>query len=196
MLVHQNLRAAGFIFLITAILCLKINGVAQTAGVYSGQNGSKDFALSSAVIQEGEFIPVKYSCSGLDISPELKWKNAPPGVKSFALIFDDPDAPGGTWVHWVIYNIPAKVRRLPEDLQSRLPQDSLFEDIVQGINSWKKKGYGGPCPPRGETHRYYFKLYALDKNITRGGLTSEMLVKEMKGHILAEARLMGRFSRE
>lgn len=137
-------------------------------------------------------IPKKYACDGIDVSPPLVWTSVPEGTKSFAIICDDPDAPRGTWIHWVIFNIPADTRELPENIP---PQKTLIIGVKQGINDFRKIGYGGPCPPSG-THRYYFYLYALDTEINlESGATKEQLLKAMKGHILAEGQLMGKYKR-
>ncbi|MEQ8182109.1 MAG: YbhB/YbcL family Raf kinase inhibitor-like protein [Smithellaceae bacterium] len=148
--------------------------------------------ITSPAFNEGGGIPSKYTCDGQDISPPLEWKDAPGDTKSFALISDDPDAPGGTWVHWVAFNIPPTAAKLEESIK----QDREFANgMKQGSNDWPKIGYGGPCPPSG-THRYYFKLYALDAMLDiKPGATKEQLLKAMKGHVLAEARLMGKYKR-
>lgn len=150
--------------------------------------------LTSDAFTNGQSIPAKYSCTGKNISPALTWNGPPAGAQSFALIMDDPDAPMGTWVHWVLFNIPANARNLPEDL----PLTGKNVDpnaIYVGKNSWGDTRYGGPCPPSG-THRYYFKLYALDTTLSLlPGATKEQLLKEMEGHILAQTELMGTFSK-
>ena len=148
--------------------------------------------ITSSAFAEGSIIPSKYTCDGQDISPPLEWKDAPEGTKSFALISDDPDAPMGTWVHWVAFNIPAGVAKLEENIK----RDKEFKNgMKQGNNDWPRIGYGGPCPPSG-THRYYFKLYALDTMLDiKAGATKEQLLKAMKGHVLAEARMMGKYKR-
>ncbi|MBW1697123.1 MAG: YbhB/YbcL family Raf kinase inhibitor-like protein [Deltaproteobacteria bacterium] len=148
--------------------------------------------LRSAAFSEGEMIPRKYTCDGQDVSPPLEWSAVPEGTKSFALICDDPDAPMGTWVHWVYYDIPPQITVLPEDVGS---QKKPASGGVQGINDFRKIGYGGPCPPSG-THRYYFKLYALNKALNLSpGADKQTLLKEMEGHILDRAELMGRYKR-
>jgi len=148
--------------------------------------------LTSTAFNEGEKIPVKYTCDGEDISPPLSWSNAPEGTKSFALISDDPDAPMGIWVHWVIFNIPSDVNNLPEDI----PADGILDDgTVHGTNDFRMYGYGGPCPPGG-THRYYFKLYALDTVLDlEPGASKKTLERSIKKHILGQAQLMGTYSR-
>ena len=148
--------------------------------------------MMSSAFEEGGFIPAQYTCDGKDISPPLKWENAPQGVKSFALICDDPDAPVGTWVHWVIYNIPAQVSQLKEGFPT---DEKLPDGTEQGLNDFGNTGYGGPCPPSG-VHRYYFKLYALDTVIDiEPGITKDELLSAMEGHILEKAKLMGRYKR-
>ncbi|MFI5181063.1 MAG: YbhB/YbcL family Raf kinase inhibitor-like protein [Thermoanaerobaculia bacterium] len=150
---------------------------------------------SNAFANNGS-IPVKYTCEGPDVSPELAWSGAPAGTKSFALIVDDPDAPDPaapkmTWVHWVLYDIPATTASLPEAVApSALPKGTR-----EGVNDWKRTGWGGPCPPIGR-HRYYFKLYALDAvlpDLAKPAKTK--LLDAMKGHILAETQIMGTYQK-
>lgn len=149
------------------------------------------FQLTTTAFQKDGFIPVKFTCDGADVSPALAWNDPPAGTQSFALIVDDPDAPAGTWVHWVLYDLPASTRGLPEGLtKSReLPDGSR-----QGQNDFRKIGYNGPCPPRGSAHRYFFKLYALDiKTNLSAGATKSELERAMKGCILAQSEIVGRF---
>jgi len=154
------------------------------------QEGS--LKLISPAFKHGGKIPKRYTCDGEDISPPLKWNGVPKGTKSFAIICDDPDAPMGTWVHWVYYNIPVEVRSLPENIA---PEENPAIGGVQGINDFKRIGYGGPCPPWG-THRYFFKLYALDEMLDLPSrLTKEELLRSIEGHILDKAVLMGIYSR-
>jgi Raf kinase inhibitor-like YbhB/YbcL family protein len=149
--------------------------------------------IKSSAFVEGGMIPSKYTCDERDISPPLEWKDVPDETKSFALICDDPDAPGGTWVHWVIYNMPSNMSRLDENAK---PEPESENGIIQGNNSWSKTGYGGPCPPSG-THRYYFKLYALDSMLSlKPKASKEQLLKAMKGHVLTEAQLIGKYKRK
>ncbi|MCF6154904.1 MAG: YbhB/YbcL family Raf kinase inhibitor-like protein [Candidatus Brocadia sp.] len=151
-----------------------------------------EIKMKSTAFGEGGMIPKKYTCDGLDISPPLSWTSVPEGTKSLALICDDPDAPMGTWVHWVLFNLPADVQELPENIP---PQKILANGARQGITDFRKIGYGGPCPPGG-THRYYFKLYALDTEINlEAGSTKKQLLEAMEGHILAEGQLMGKYKR-
>jgi len=160
----------------------------------NNDDSSLPFELISTAFEQGEPMPVKYSCDGDDISPSLAWGDPPSGTQSLALIMDDPDAPGGIWVHWVLFNIPPDLRELEEDL----PITGKNQDpnaIFFGENSWGRIGYGGPCPPSG-THRYFFKLYALDMKINLlPGATKQEILNAMDGHILAETELMGTYSR-
>src|SRR4030043_1356633 len=148
--------------------------------------------IFSPSFKSGEFIPSKFTCDGDDISPALNWDKVPDGIKSFALISDDPDAPMGTWVHWVLYNLPPDLRSLPEGI----PKNKQLENgAMQGITDFRRPGYGGPCPPGG-THRYFFKLYALDALLNLGpGASKVGVVKAMQGHIIAQCELMGKYRR-
>ena len=152
-----------------------------------------DLKLTSNAFKWGERIPARYTCDGEDISPPLSWESIPEAARSIALIADDPDAPVGTFVHWVLYDLPADVRELPEDT----PDDrTLPNGASQGINDFRKIGYGGPCPPSG-THRYYFKIYALDKKLgLRPGESKAALLKAMEGHIVAQGQIMGKYKRQ
>lgn len=149
--------------------------------------------LKSPAFGNNEFIPKKHSCQGQDVSPELSWEGAPPGTKSIALICDDPDAPIGTWVHWVIYDMPPEKSSLAE----AVALDPVLEGgIKQGKNDFGAIGYGGPCPPSGKPHRYFFKLYCLDVSLNLSpGIRKKDLEKAMKGHIVAETELIGLYKR-
>lgn len=151
------------------------------------------FELTSPAFTSGDVIPRRYTCEGEDLSPPLHWSAAPAGTKSFALVADDPDAPVGTWVHWVIYDLPHDLRGLPEGVPAK---DRLPDGTLQGVNDFKRVGYGGPCPPPGKPHRYDFRLYALDGRLNlKPRATKAQLLDACKGHVLAEAQLMGRFGR-
>jgi Raf kinase inhibitor-like YbhB/YbcL family protein len=149
------------------------------------------FQLKSSAFSNGDAIPRKFTCDGPDVSPSLSWNDPPPGTKAFALIVDDPDAPAGTWVHWVLYDLPDSVRELPEGV----PKTKDLEiGARQGANDFRRIGYSGPCPPRGATHRYSFRLYALDRPTQLpAGAAKGDLERAMKGHILAQSELIGRF---
>jgi len=151
----------------------------------------KEFILTSEVFLEGEPVPSKYACDGDDVSPPLAWSGAPDNTTSLVLIMDDPDAPVGMWVHWVLFNIPGSATML----EVGLPADAELPDgSQQGTNSWGRVGYGGPCPPSG-VHRYFFKLYALDAPLALDeNATKEEVLAAMEGHILMETELMGTYS--
>jgi Raf kinase inhibitor-like YbhB/YbcL family protein len=151
------------------------------------------FTIETSAFENGATIPKQYTCDGDDISPPLTWNGAPEGTKSFALICDDPDAPMGTWVHWVLWGLPPDTMGLLEDV----PTDSALPGgTKQGLNSWPHAGYGGPCPPPGKPHRYYFKLYALDTVLTLPAETNKaQLMEAMKNHILSETQIMGTYGR-
>ena len=149
--------------------------------------------ITSPAFPQAGSIPAAFSCEGRDISPALTWSEPPAGTQSFALIMDDPDAPVGTWVHWVIFNIPASARGLAEGIPTD-PQ--LGDGSIQGRTSAGTAGYHGPCPPSG-THRYFFKLYALDAELTlKAQATKDDLVRAMERHTLGEGRLMGTYKRK
>ncbi|HSB80160.1 MAG TPA: YbhB/YbcL family Raf kinase inhibitor-like protein [Candidatus Methylomirabilis sp.] len=149
--------------------------------------------LQSPAFSLGGEIPMKYTCDGADLSPPLRWSGPPAKTRGFALITDDPDAPGGTWVHWVLYGIAASVRELPEGVQAR---ETVADIGIQGVNDFRKLGYGGPCPPRGTPHRYYFTLYALDVELSfPPRKTKAEILKAMQGHILGQAQATGLYKR-
>ena len=150
--------------------------------------------LTSSAFVEGAAIPVRNTCDGQDVSPPLKWSKVPQGTRSLALICDDPDAPVGTWVHWVLYNVPSAVGELPEGLEAK---EILPNGARQGMNDFGRIGYGGPCPPGGSSHRYFFKIYALDNELVlKAKAVKKDVLKDMEGHILAEGQLMGTYKRK
>lgn len=156
----------------------------------SNPNGEGEFpmemALTSPSFNNGEPIPAEFTCDGEDISPDLDWFGTPGDTVSLALIMDDPDAPVGTWVHWVIYNLPFDVSGLRQGVEHA---------GTDGLNSWNKTGYGGPCPPSG-THHYFFKIYALDTELDLGpDADKEALLAAMEGHVIGQAELMGTYNR-
>jgi Raf kinase inhibitor-like YbhB/YbcL family protein len=151
------------------------------------------FSLSSPSFPNGGSIPKKLTCDGADVSPELSWTQPPAGTRSLALVADDPDAPGGTWTHWVVFDLPRSTHGLPEAM-------SKIEELPgggrQGRNDFGKIGYGGPCPPSGQAHRYFFRLYALDRLLgLKSGSSKQELEQAMKGHILGNAEWMGKYQR-
>jgi Raf kinase inhibitor-like YbhB/YbcL family protein len=158
-----------------------------------GSMHTVSFSMTSAAFRDGDTIPTRYTGDGEDVSPPLTWPEPPPEAKSFALIADDPDAPRGTWVHWVAYRIPAELRELNEALPKK---PEAPNGILQGKNDFGKVGYNGPAPPPGKPHRYFFKLYALDFVPTaRPGMTKQELLAAIEGHVIGEAQLMGTYGR-
>ena len=144
------------------------------------------FTLTSTAFSDGAAIPAQYTCDGVDVSPPLAWSGPPPGSGSLALIADDPDAPAGTWVHWVLYNLPADVSELPENIAKVESLD--LGGARQGRNDFRHPGYGGPCPPPGPAHRYFFKLYALDTRLElKAGAQKKDVEAAMEGHVLGSA---------
>lgn len=158
-----------------------------------GENSMAEISISTPAFQNGAVIPLTYSCDGENRSPALQWSGLPEGTQSLALIMDDPDAPIGTFTHWVIYNLPPNLSAIPEGLAKT---SSVEGTGMQGLNSYGKTGYDGPCPPRGSNHRYFFKIYALDlaPNLP-AGLDSAGLQKAMQDHILAKGQWMGTYKR-
>lgn len=186
--------AVGFIFLAASTGC---NHKARTSDEKVAQTVVKEEILP-LIVQSSAFtaravIPKEYTCDGEDLSPDLNWADPPVGVESFAIICDDPDAPGGDWVHWVIYDIPSDVRSVPKGIDD-LP--TLPDGSIQGRNDFNRIGYNGPCPPSGKPHRYQYKLYALDKQVGLPlGATKTEILKVIKGHIKSEGLLIGTYKR-
>ncbi len=151
------------------------------------------FTITTSAFASGAAIPDRYTCKGEDLSPALEWKDAPAKTASFAIIMDDPDAPAGVWVHWVLWNVPRSATSLPEGV----PKNGRLDDGSQeGRNSFGKTGYNGPCPPPGQTHRYFFRLYALDGQLNLpADADRSQLDGAMKGHVLAQTEYMGTFHR-
>lgn len=172
---------------LAAVLCACARGDAE-------RKGPMPIQLTSPSFKDGQPIPAMHTFKGADTSPALAWDAVPPGTKSISLIMDDPDAPRGIWVHWVLWNLPPEARALPEAVPNK---PSLDGGAKQGRNDAGDVGYGGPCPPPGKPHRYYFKLYALDAPVAlkEGAAQKADLVAAMKGHILGEGQLMGTFAR-
>jgi Raf kinase inhibitor-like YbhB/YbcL family protein len=188
---RSPMKRKAFCILISCIFVCLVQGNDETHGNIKG--GKKmAITITSSAFSEGSMIPRQYTCDGEDVSPPLAWTGIPEGTKSIALICDDPDAPVGTWVHWVIFNIPPTAEGLPANIA---PKETVEIGAKHGINDFRKFGYGGPCPPGG-THRYFFKLYALDTEIASDpGIKKAQLLEAMKGHILAEGQLMGTYKR-
>ena len=185
---------------LTAAMLVLMTAAALTACGSGGEPSlseeglDSDLTLTSTAFANGDPIPQRYTCDGADVSPPLAWSGAPAGTETFALVVDDPDAPVGTWVHWVLFNIPADQRGLGEDL----PAGRRLEDgSIHGTNGWGNLGYGGPCPPTGSTHEYAFKLYALETTLDlQPGAKKRAVTSAMDGHVLGRAALNGTYSRE
>jgi hypothetical protein len=181
------------IFRGVARLSLSAALVSLTVMVMAAKDSSGKLELTTTAFRPGSTIPTQFTCSGINISPSLSWSQPPPRTQSFVLIVDDPDAPAGTWVHWVVFNLPASARHLPERVP---PGDAVAGGGKQGVNDFPLNGYGGPCPPPGKPHRYFFRLYALDTILDlRSPVHRKDVDSAMKGHVLAQAELMGTFGR-
>lgn len=187
---HNILRVA----VLLTVLCLFVGLLASCESREQPlKEGEMVLTPSSPAFQEGSKIPAKYTCEGQDVSPVLTWGEPPAGTQSLALIADDPDAPVGVWTHWVIFNLPAGSRELPEAIPA---QNQLPSGALQGRNDFGNVGYGGHYPPPGGSHRYYFTLYALDKSLDlKAGASKKRVLDAMQGHILAQGQLMGTYER-
>ena len=175
--------AVGFCFVLGVVSCLAAE-----------RPGKDHMQLTSTAFTEGAAIPPQYTCDGTNVSPPLKWSSVPAGTKSLALIVDDPDAPAGTWVHWVLYDLPVTATELAEGLPK---SQYVAGGAKQGLNDFQYLGYGGPCPPHGKPHRYFFKLFALDTLLDlKPGLTKRDIERAMETHILAQTQLMGTYQRK
>ena len=188
----QTLVRFGLILLLVACHACRPEGGAGT-GPGERENEVEKIEISSSAFEEGGTIPRRHTCDGEDVSPPLSWSRPPQGTGSLVIVCDDPDAPAGTWVHWVLYDLSPDVTALPEAVPS--DEDGLA-GARQGTNDFRRIGYGGPCPPRGSTHRYFFKLYAVDSvsEIPSGARAKDVL-KAIEGHVLAEGQLVGRYKR-
>jgi len=165
---------------------------AASQGVASSPD-KNSLTITSSAFQPDQNIPLKYTCSGENVSPELTWKGIPGGAKALALILEDPDAPGGTFSHWVLFNLPPTVNSLEENAGKAR---ALPHDAIEGRNDFNEGGYGGPCPPPGKAHRYHFRLFALDSTLSLdNSATRSSVLKAIEGHVLAEGELTGLFSR-
>ncbi len=188
---YRTGHAAIFLIMLSLVSMLMIG---CEPGEQPIEDGEMALSVSSPAFQDGQGIPAKYTCQGEDISPPLAWSELPTGTQSCALIMDDPDAPGGLFTHWIVFNIPPDSHGLPEavPVQARLSSGAL-----QGNTDFGKSGYGGPCPwPPGSLHRYQFTLYAIDRTLDlEAGASREQVLNAMQGHILAQAQLSGTYQR-
>jgi hypothetical protein len=199
-ILHRLERPAGWaaskqVGLLVSILMLfsfAMVGCARQAPVPQ-EEAEMTLSLTSTAFKEGDKIPVKYTCDGEDISPPLASDEPPQKTQAFVLIVDDPDAPGGVFTHWVLFNIPGNVRQLGEGVPT---QERLQNGALQGKNDFGRIGYGGPCPPRGPAHHYRFTVYAVDESLDlKPGVSKKQILDAMKGHILAQGQLMGTYQR-
>jgi hypothetical protein len=180
-------------FTVLPPLIMVVLALVVPAEVRGQKAASSRIELKTTSFTPGGFIPRRFTCEAADVSPALTWTDPPLGTQSFALIEDDPDAPSGTFVHWVVYDLPAAYRKLPEALSGN---DQMPGGGRQGTNDFSRTGYSGPCPPPGRPHRYFIRLYAVDAILNlRPAATRKELDAAMQGHILAQAELMGRFAR-
>ena len=176
------------------LICFVFISSERTYSQIKLQDKKMGIKLTSSAFKEGEKIPSKYTCDGANVSPQLHWNEQLPEVKSLVIVVDDPDAPGGDFVHWVIYNLPANMTELHEDVT---PSRNIPDEVMLGTNSFGRIGYSGPCPPKGKPHRYFFRIYALNTILhhLESGATKQQLLKAMEGHIISEGYLMGRYER-
>jgi Raf kinase inhibitor-like YbhB/YbcL family protein len=188
----MTIRKTQAVVAILLVVCVAYM-VAEELDESAGGGAPMAFTLKSSAFVSGAEIAKKFTCEGPDVSPELDWSGPPAKTASYAVIMDDPDAPAGTWVHWVFWNLPANAHNLGEDIAKR---EQLEDGSRQGRNDFRKIGYNGPCPPPGKSHRYFFRLYALDAKLNlAAGATRQELDTAMKGHILGQAEYMGTFRR-
>jgi len=177
----------------TALACCLALDLSATVTRAAEKAGKDHMQLTCTAFAEGAPIPAKYTCDGTNVSPPLKWTGVPPAAKSLVLIGDDPDAPVGTWVHWVLYDLPSSVSELPEGVAR---SQYIPGGAKQGLNDFRHLGYGGPCPPPGKAHRYFFKLYALDTQLDlKPGATKQDVERAMENHVLAQGQLVGTYKR-
>jgi Raf kinase inhibitor-like YbhB/YbcL family protein len=179
-------RVIGHHLLFVLFILLGIAGCRTSPETVEGGNVAT-LQVTSSAFSEGASIPRKYTCDGENVSPPLSWSAVPAGTESWVVIIEDPDAPSGIWVHWVLYDLPSQTDSLQEGSQA---------GGVEGRNTSRREGYSGPCPPRGPAHRYFFKVFALDTVLhLKAGATKADVEKAMAGHILAQGQLMGTYSR-
>lgn len=188
---RYNIGWTGILFMVVCLVVTLLVGCEHAEQPL--KEGEMVLTVSSSAFQEGDRIPTKYTCQGQDISPPLTWSQSPVETQSLALIMDDPDAPGGVFTHWILFNIPSNSQELPEAVptQAQLPSGAL-----QGKNDFGRIGYGGPCPPPGHPHRYQFTLYAMNQPLDlKVGASKKQVLDAMQGHILAQGQLTGTYQR-
>ena len=182
----RNLAALLILLAASVAIVVKSNPSAEG-------RSAMPFSIKSSAFDSGAEIPKKFTCDAADVSPALEWSGAPAKTITLAIVMDDPDAPAGTWVHWMLWNLSVSAHSLPEGVAKR---EQLDDGTRQGRNDFRKIGYNGPCPPPGKAHRYFFRLYALDAKLDLApGATRQEIDAAMKGHTLGEAEYMGTFRR-
>ncbi len=185
-------RQVALLLTLFSVILLTVVACAPKAPM-PAKEAETALSLSSTAFKEGDQLPVKYTCDGQNISPLLEWGEPPQGTQTFALIVDDPDAPRGVFTHWVLFNLPANIRQLPEGIPA---QFQLENGALQGKNDFGKIGYGGPCPPPGPAHQYRFTLYALDKPLDlKSSASKKQVLDAMEGNVLAQGQLTGTYQR-
>jgi hypothetical protein len=183
-----SINGYRFILLFTIIFSTINNFPQQERGKFK-----MEIEIRSRSFKDGEYIPPKYTCDGMNISPQLSWSCKVEGIKTFAIIVEDPDAPRGIFTHWIVYNIPSKINSL---MENSTPAKNVSDEVLMGTNDFGRIGYGGPCPPSG-THRYYFRIYGLNSAVhLDSGATKSEVVKKMEGHIIARGEFMGKYQRQ
>ena len=190
----RRIQALTFLLIAIAFAACVRRFQSVTTPVPAGApaDSKAEIKFSSSAFSDGQSIPRPYTCDGVNVSPPLEWSGVPKTAKTMAIVCDDPDAPGGTWVHWVLYNLPAENIGLVENLPAN---ENVKAGGFQGLNDFGKTGYGGPCPPSG-THRYFFRVYALDSELPlKAGATKAELMKVMEGHIVLQGQLTGTYRR-
>jgi Raf kinase inhibitor-like YbhB/YbcL family protein len=191
---HSQPSPTRKITLALALCGIVVSVLTASAVIMQPPPSAKQMQLTSAAFKNNESIPQQYTCEGKNISPPLAWTGAPAGTRSFVLIVDDPDAPHGVWTHWVVFDLPADTMGLPEDTPR---SQSITGNAKQGTNDFKQVGYGGPCPPPGKSHRYYFKLYALDSMLDlKPGSSKKQVEAALANHVLAQGQLIGTYQRK
>lgn len=192
---NQKTRFLVFSFAVLSIIWLaSASSWAESRTTGRSEGNPAPIQITSPAFSEGAPIPAKYTCDGQDLSPPLRWGGVPQGAKSLTLICEDPDAPVGIWVHWLLYDLPPSITELPQGIP---PKKIVLRGAKQGKNDFGRLGYGGPCPPRGSPHRYFFRVFALDAELPLSpGLSKRDLLQAMEGHILAEGALMGIYQRK
>jgi Raf kinase inhibitor-like YbhB/YbcL family protein len=189
---NRNFATSAFLLMALAGCSTGPRPVPASPPAASSPDQKTEIKVTSVAFQQGQPIPRAYSCSGVNVSPPLEWTGVPKAAKTIAIVVDDPDAPGGPWVHWLLYNVPADNIGFVENVPM---SETLKAGGFQGKNDFGKIGYGGPCPPSG-THRYFFKLYAVDAELPlTAGATRADLEKALAGHVLAQGELMGTFQK-